>query len=83
MSWRAGSWVTRMSIDFTGSDGRVVRVQSNYVYWAEDGNGDFEVGPGFKEYVLSLVKNNHIQPSTAPGERKNVTAPDEERRTRG
>jgi hypothetical protein len=49
----AAKWVASVHISFVGTDGRVVKVVTNYRLWSE-GKGDRHVGSGFAEYVQNL-----------------------------
>ena len=63
-SSRTGAWQSCASVKFTGCDGRVVTVQTNYSWWSE-GPGDWPMDEGFSTYIRSLL--DHVdQTSTNP-----------------
>jgi hypothetical protein len=56
----AGLWQGFASVKFTGSDGRVVTVHTNYEWWTE-GSGDWPMDTEFTKYVMSILESIRAQ----------------------
>lgn len=62
-SSRTGTWQSFAKVRFTGGDGKVVTVQTNYKWWTE-GKGDWEMDKRFSQYITSLLEAPGFPTST-------------------